>query len=586
MGGCARLARLRPQGTLGLKKGGVVKSRDPEAISADIGKLAREHERAWAVLASLAEQFTVPVDFETAMAACLDAVMEVNGGTAGAALHLVPASGEVVHGIERGLSVNFVSRFILPETLLRLEQSPSSARHPAFRNCSHSDLSGDALGPPVPFRVAVLPLLWDEGLKGLLASAGSCDRADNVLVLEALQSLAAASLSMSERFDVVARGKKEWEKAFDSLDDVIFVTDMNGRIRRANLGAASSVGMDIRQLVGSLCEETLHEKFCQSRPCLLPQVIEGRGTTVLDVNPAGQTWHRLTLYPIRGPDGTLLGALHWIVDVTEIKQLEQAARETEILLMERHRRESIERLIDALAHDLKNPLTYLMTTASRLQASHPEIDDLRLMVGQASRTRDMLDNFVQKSGTGRQRASTSVDLNEVLLAELTHLESDPFFDPEIERQVDLVPNVPKIEGIRADFSTSFANILVNALHAMWNRKERRLVVSTYADDEAITVEIEDTGTGIEPEDLSRIFEPFYTTKPSRPSAGGAPLGTGLGLASVKMLLRPYGAEVDVQSEPGEGTRFSVRIPFGQGQQGDRISARTRPSLSGEKEAPK
>lgn len=105
------------------------------------------------------------------------------------------------------------------------------------------------------------------------------------------------------------------------------------------------------------------------------------------------------------------------------------------------------------------------------------------------------------------------------------------------------------------------NIVRNAVDAMYNTPQKRLVVTTRYDHDTIYVEISDTGCGIPAEHLPRIFDPFFTTKPlvgtERPDE---PTGTGLGLSSCLQLLQPYQAKIDVQSEVRQGTTFTVRIP--------------------------
>ena len=98
----------------------------------------------------------------------------------------------------------------------------------------------------------------------------------------------------------------------------------------------------------------------------------------------------------------------------------------------------------------------------------------------------------------------------------------------------------------------FLNLLVNAGQSI--EGNGTITISTGFDDSEAWVAIADTGCGIAPENLNRIFDPFYTTKP-------VGQGTGLGLSVSHSIVRKHGGRIDVDSEPGKGTRFTVRLPF-------------------------
>ena len=84
-------------------------------------------------------------------------------------------------------------------------------------------------------------------------------------------------------------------------------------------------------------------------------------------------------------------------------------------------------------------------------------------------------------------------------------------------------------------------------------------ISTRQEKANVVLQIEDTGCGIKPEDLDKLFDPFYTTKPVR-SVNGAPTGTGLGLPSVKRMLAGYGGKIEISSVLGAGTTVTVTLP--------------------------
>jgi signal transduction histidine kinase len=110
--------------------------------------------------------------------------------------------------------------------------------------------------------------------------------------------------------------------------------------------------------------------------------------------------------------------------------------------------------------------------------------------------------------------------------------------------------LPAILAQRGHLSEAFVNILQNSREAM-NGRGQISVSARYSDDYSVEIRIEDDGPGIPPEKLDKIFEPYFTTKEK---------GTGLGLAIVKHNTELYNGTVAVESEPGKGARFVVRLP--------------------------
>ena len=111
------------------------------------------------------------------------------------------------------------------------------------------------------------------------------------------------------------------------------------------------------------------------------------------------------------------------------------------------------------------------------------------------------------------------------------------------------PGVPPVPLDRDLFKQALLNLMLNAEQAMPEGGD--LVLQTRANGDWVYLDVIDTGKGIDPADLPKLFRPFHTTKPG---------GTGLGLATTRKIIRAHGGEIDVQSEPGRGTKFTIRLP--------------------------
>ncbi|HEY3256742.1 MAG TPA: ATP-binding protein, partial [Polyangiaceae bacterium] len=114
--------------------------------------------------------------------------------------------------------------------------------------------------------------------------------------------------------------------------------------------------------------------------------------------------------------------------------------------------------------------------------------------------------------------------------------------------------IPPVWASEGKLSQVFLNLLINASHAMDDSETRAITVRTWTEDDRVCAAVEDTGAGIQPEHLARIFEPFFSTKQI-----GA--GSGLGLSICRNIVDELGGEIRVESELGKGTRFIVRLPI-------------------------
>jgi signal transduction histidine kinase len=111
------------------------------------------------------------------------------------------------------------------------------------------------------------------------------------------------------------------------------------------------------------------------------------------------------------------------------------------------------------------------------------------------------------------------------------------------------PGLPPVLLDRELFKQALLNLMLNAEQAMPEGGE--ITLQTRSESDLVCLDIIDTGSGIEPEDLKKLFRPFHTTKPG---------GTGLGLATTRKIVEAHGGEISVQSAPGRGTKFTIRLP--------------------------
>jgi signal transduction histidine kinase len=230
-----------------------------------------------------------------------------------------------------------------------------------------------------------------------------------------------------------------------------------------------------------------------------------------------------------------------------------------VTLIERAR--SAERLAElgtltaGLAHEIKNPLSTVQLNLQLLQEDllqqkecSPRITTrLSTVTREAARLREILDSFLRYAGRIElQRENVNLD---ELLGELVD-----FLSPQAQLSRVRIRHVPGAEPVIADadprlIKQAALNLMLNAMQAMVGGGD--LIVSAQREDDGASLSVTDTGPGISPEDQARIFQAYYTRRKG---------GTGLGLAMTQRIAREHGGLIEVQSEPGKGSRFTIKLP--------------------------
>jgi signal transduction histidine kinase len=217
------------------------------------------------------------------------------------------------------------------------------------------------------------------------------------------------------------------------------------------------------------------------------------------------------------------------------------------------------RMLAGILHNLNSPLTYIMGQAQMLQMIHPDLTDLEKIEEQAVRMGQIITATLRKVKQSQVRQREFLQLNEVLMQEVLFLDSHPYFRHEIEKHWDLALDLPLVEGITADFSQVFGNLLRNAAEAMRGQKTKRLTLISRHDEHEIQVRIGDTGPGIPKHYQERIFQTFFSTKTQNLGISGS-VGMGLGLCNSQQLIQSYGGKIELVSQLGRGATFIVILP--------------------------
>ncbi len=238
----------------------------------------------------------------------------------------------------------------------------------------------------------------------------------------------------------------------------------------------------------------------------------------------------------------------------ELKRLQQ----TKTQLTHSDRLILIGQLAASVAHDLANLITPIRGYAQLILRKRDHIDtelvDIAERISRASqRANLLLSQMVDLSGERTQTVEV-VDLNQ-LLVEIGQMLAIRFKQGGVRVSMDMLDGPLNVAGNHVQLSQVFVNLLVNAIDAMPNGGSLRITTRLPESSDMACVEIADTGVGIAPDALPHIFDAFFTTKPEGE-------GTGLGLSVSKEIVTQYGGHMEVESQAGQGTTFSVWLPTG------------------------
>ena len=252
--------------------------------------------------------------------------------------------------------------------------------------------------------------------------------------------------------------------------------------------------------------------------------------------------------PLSDHTGQVIGRVIHFQDLTELRRMELAVQRSERLA-------SIGRLAAGIAHEIRNPLASISGSVEVLKSLPGADTETRQLVDIAVREVDRLDRLISDLldyARPRTEERQPLDLGEVA-SEIGKALEHERRDRNITVVVDAEPGVG-IDGASGQIRQVLWNLIRNAIDAMPAGGDLRMATSleelSGGQREAVLT-VSDTGVGIPKEDLDRIFEPFFSTKPN---------GTGLGLATVARIVEDHRGNIDMHSDRGKGTTFTLRFP--------------------------
>lgn len=352
-----------------------------------------------------------------------------------------------------------------------------------------------------------------------------------------------------------------------SITDGIIGLDAAGRIRTWNRALVDRYGVSEPEVLGQPLFDAFPALAGEGLQSEVESLLSGEKPTVLLRHFEHETRHRgRVVLNIRGnvlrrATGDVMGAVLAVEDVTDRVALAQEVQQAEKLAV-------VGQLAAGIAHQIGTPLNVISGSAEYLMMEwgdeKPRPQELEIIIAQTDRITKLIQQLLNFARPARMELR-SLDLNELLQALLT-LTEHQIAKGQIGVQTDFASDLPPIPGDANQLEQAFLNIVINAWHAM--PSGGRLTLGTRAvpasdrhrrvgraAQAGVEVVIRDTGTGIAPEHIERIFDPFFSTK-------GVGKGTGLGLAISRRIVEDHHGSIEVDSAVGRGTTFTIWLPAG------------------------
>ena len=373
----------------------------------------------------------------------------------------------------------------------------------------------------------------------------------------------------------LAQEKGFLETVFNAIQEGVIVTDSNGRITYLNEAACALFGLEAADAIGNRLEERIrgldwesltesggpvsHDMeifYPQNRFInfyIVPLVIEHRepATRIADSAPAPAAINDRDT-----PGSTMPAAPGEVGHVMILRDITKSRRTTQQTI-ESERLNALTLLAAGVAHEIGNPLNSLHIHLQLMERAVQKLHDgakseLQQSIEVARSEVDRLDSIVTQflRAIRPSRPQLRPENLNTIVEETVRFFTPELHDRDIVVEQELRSDLPLLQLDRDQMKQAFYNVIKNSVEAM--QRHGILRIHTDLDDTHVVIRFADTGGGMSAENLSRVFEPYFTTKPS---------GSGLGLLIVRRIVREHGGELSIESGQGKGLTLTIRLPY-------------------------
>ena len=374
----------------------------------------------------------------------------------------------------------------------------------------------------------------------------------------------------------LAQEKGFLETVFNAIQEGVIVTDSKGRFTYLNDAACGLFGLEAGEVIGKRLDERIRgldwESLTQSSGpvshdmeifypqnrfinfYVVPLVMEPREPAVAGGADSGTNEGVRVGHGGKGltPEATTSEKVGHVMILRDITQSRRTAQQT----IESERLNALTLLAAGVAHEIGNPLNSLHIHLQLMERSVQKLHDgaktelehsIEVARSEVNRLDSIVTQFLKAIRPSRpQLRPENVNM---IVEEAVRFFTPELQDREIVVEQELRSDLPLLQLDRDQMKQAFYNVIKNSLEAVHHGALR---IRTDLDDTHVIIQFVDSGGGMSAEKLSRVFEPYFTTKPS---------GTGLGLLIVRRIVREHGGELSIESSEGKGLTVTIRLPY-------------------------
>lgn len=545
------------------------RTRDLEDSRVRLRRKVAARNRELATLNRIAERITRSLRLAEILPEVLDQTLSLIPAE-GAAIYLLSDKGRRrALTLECGQNADKLTPAIVADAGEEPGRTPASL-HESLWIAAGGEMSSfackrnrDCLNVPLVCRDRVLGVMTFVGMafdetpaemNALLMSIGQ----QIGITVESLQNMSA-----------VVQTKEVLQSVFDGIPDIMVLLDRDLRVRMVNRAYLDRHGADLETTLGKHCRALDGACDCPLASRELGRALETKRETREEVHTRAGEIFRVYHYPILDDGGAVWGILRYAKDITLEKQVAQRIQQTEKLA-------ALGQLGAGVAHEINNPMGIILcyTDLIRRQlgvsarsnaggigegrAGAQPVDpervggDLDIIEKQARNCQRIVTDLLNfaRSGSAERRPA---DLN-AAVTEVAEMVRQQFRNKGTEVTVDSASDLPAVPMNIDRMKQVFLNLLINAQQAIGEGGGAIRVRTGFRPDEGMAeIAVADDGSGIPPDVVEKIFDPFFSTKRTGE-------GTGLGLSVSYGIVRDHGGEITVRSEPGKGSEFRIWLP--------------------------
>jgi two-component system, NtrC family, sensor kinase len=373
-------------------------------------------------------------------------------------------------------------------------------------------------------------------------------------VLLQLANQVAVAVRNAKLIDELTFVRKYLEDLLEKANALILVANRDKQVVVFNQALSALTGFSKEEVLGKDLLSFIPESEQLRVSAIISAAMQGESANTFETrlrSRGGEVRVTFATSTVLTPQGEVEGVIAIGQDITVLKELEKRIVHAEKLA-------SIGQLAASVVHEINNPMTavaaysesLLMNARMRPDAPPSDLEKLRKIQESSQRILRFTKDLVSYARPAKDKPE-KIQLNAILDQAVGYCEH-VVGQAKVTVHREYTAELPPISAVRANLAQVFVNLITNACHAM--KPGGQVSLSTRRDGQEVVAVVRDTGSGIDPKNLSRIFDPFFTTKEEGK-------GTGLGLSIVQGIVESHGGRITVDSVLGQGTAFTLRLPL-------------------------